>query len=60
PHAKQGRESSRALRPTERYVRGVLGDGLEAESVSVLNPGEDTVESFRAESSGVFEALAPL
>ena len=35
--------------PTERYVRGVLGDGLEAESVSVLNPGEDTVESFRAQ-----------
>ena len=46
--------------PTERYVRGVLGDGLEAESVSALNPGKDTVESFRAKSSGVFEALVPL
>jgi hypothetical protein len=45
--------------PTERYVHGVLSDRLEAESISVLEPGGISVEGLRAESDGVFEAVAP-
>jgi hypothetical protein len=45
--------------PTKRYVHGVLSDHLEAESISVLEPGGISVESLRAEYEGVFEAVAP-
>ena len=49
--------------PTGRYAHGVLGDGLEAETLTVLRPTRDGVRvssSFPAESGGVFEAVAPL
>lgn len=49
--------------PTARYVHGVLGDDLEAGSVSVLKPGgggyRESVR-IRPESGGVFEALSPV
>lgn len=46
--------------PTRRYDHGVLGDGLEAGSLSVLAPGTEVSGSIRPESGGVFEAVAPL
>lgn len=48
--------------PTDRYEHGVLGDGLEAETITVLRPtpdGAEVRESFEAASGGVFEGLAP-
>ena len=49
--------------PTERYDHAVLGDGVEADSMTLLRPGEE--ENLEAgtifpESGGVFEAVAPL
>lgn len=49
--------------PTDRYVNGVLGDGLEAGGIGVLGPGGGGYEldvEIQPESGGVFEALAPL
>lgn len=49
--------------PTERYNHGVLGDFLEAGSMTVLRPTPDgarVISSFPAESGGVFEGLAPM
>lgn len=49
--------------PTDRYVHGVLGDGLEAGEISVLGPGGGGYEldaKIQPESGGVFETLAPL
>lgn len=49
--------------PTDRYVHGVLGDGLEAGGIGVLGPGGGGYEldvEIQPESGGVFEALAPL
>ncbi|WP_053057716.1 hypothetical protein [Rubrobacter aplysinae] len=49
--------------PTARYEHGVLGDGLEAGSLTVIRPTPDgarVASSFGAESGGVFEGLAPL
>lgn len=49
--------------PTESYVHGVLGDEIEAESMTLLRPGEEqNLESgtiFPA-SGGVFEQISPL
>ncbi|CAN5798993.1 hypothetical protein BH23ACT11_BH23ACT11_19550 [soil metagenome] len=49
--------------PTERYDHGVLGDAIEANSITLLRPGDE--ESLEAgiiapESGGVFEQVAPL
>lgn len=49
--------------PTERYDHGVLGDAIEADSMTLLHPGEQ--EDFKAEtvfpaSGGVFEQISPL
>lgn len=49
--------------PTARYDHGVLGDGLEAGTITVLRPtteGARVSSSFPAESGGVFEDIAPL
>ncbi len=49
--------------PTDRYAHGVLGDDLEAGSITVLEPGEEGVETaghIFAESGGVFELVSPL
>lgn len=49
--------------PTARYVHGVIGDDLEAGSISVLKPGGGGYRvsaKIRPESGGVFEALSPL
>ncbi|HKH77372.1 MAG TPA: hypothetical protein VKA51_10485 [Rubrobacteraceae bacterium] len=49
--------------PTGRYDHGILGDGLEAGSLTVLRAGAGTPEvvgEVRPESGGVFESLAPL
>ncbi|WP_143528290.1 hypothetical protein [Rubrobacter xylanophilus] len=49
--------------PTRRYKHGVLGDGLEAKSITVLKPGREGYEiadRVRPESGGVFEGIAPL
>lgn len=49
--------------PTERYVHGVIGDGLEAANIGVLRPeggGYEQSGEVLPESGGVFEALAPL
>ncbi|MGB3633818.1 MAG: hypothetical protein WA982_07245, partial [Rubrobacteraceae bacterium] len=49
--------------PTERYDHGVLGDAIEADSLTLLRPGEE--ENLEAgtifpESGGVFEQISPL
>ena len=49
--------------PTERYDHGVLGDAIEADSITLLRPGEE--ENLEAgtifpASGGVFEQVAPL
>lgn len=49
--------------PTGRYDHGVLGDELEAATITVLRPSREGVRvssSFPAESGGVFESVAPL
>lgn len=49
--------------PTGRYAHGVLGDGLEAGSITVLEPGAvgpEVTGKVRPESGGVFELLAPM
>ncbi len=49
--------------PTSRYDHGVLGDDLEAESITVLRDSDDGFEAsvtLTPESGGVFEALSPL
>jgi hypothetical protein len=49
--------------PATRYDHGVLGDGLEASTLTVIRPTPDgarATSSFAAESGGVFEGLAPL
>ena len=49
--------------PTERYDHGVLGDAVEADSMTLLRPGEE--ENLEAgfvvpASGGVFEQISPL
>ena len=49
--------------PTTRYGRGLLGDELEAGSITVLDPergGYAVAGTVRPESGGVFETLAPM
>ena len=49
--------------PTTRYGRGLLGDELEAGSITVLDPergGYAVAGTVRPESGGVFETLSPL
>jgi len=49
--------------PTTRYDHGILGDDLEAGSITVLRPSAgdpEVVGEVRPESGGVFESLAPL
>lgn len=49
--------------PTSRIIHGVLGDNLEAGSITVLEPAGESFEPngpIRPESGGTFEALAPL
>lgn len=49
--------------PTGRYDHGVLGDDLEAGSITVLEPGiegPEVVGEVRPLSGGVFESLAPM
>lgn len=50
--------------PTERYAHGVLGDGVEAASITVADIGEDGEFVVRAEvspeSGGVFEEVSPM
>lgn len=49
--------------PTRRYVHGVVGDDLEAASITVLEPKDDGLEvagRVFAESGGVFELVSPL
>lgn len=50
-------------RPTDRYEHAVLGDALEADSITVLRPspeGARMLSSFPAASGGVFEGVAPM
>jgi hypothetical protein len=46
--------------PTRRYDHGVLGDGLEAGSLTVFGTGLEVSGRIRPASGGVFEAVAPL
>jgi len=49
--------------PTARYDHAVLGDRLEADTMTVLRPAPNGVRvssSFPAASGGVFEGVAPL
>lgn len=49
--------------PTRRYVHGVIGDDLEAGSISVLRPGGGGYQlsaEIQPESGGVFEGISPL
>ena len=49
--------------PTRRYVHGVVGDDLEADAITVLEPGDDDLRvagRVFAESGGVFELVSPL
>lgn len=49
--------------PTRRYVHGVVGDDLEAASITVLEPKDGGLEvagRVFAESGGVFELVSPL
>jgi hypothetical protein len=49
--------------PTRRYVHGVIGDDLEAEVITVLEPSKDGVgvaSRVAPESGGVFELVSPL
>lgn len=68
PDARFTRSPSGAVaflsEPTERYAHGVLGDGIEADSITVADIGEDGGVEVRAEivpeSGGVFEEVAPM
>ena len=49
--------------PTRRYVHGVVGDDLEADAITVLEPEDGGLEvagRVFAESGGVFELVLPL
>ncbi|MDQ3942929.1 MAG: hypothetical protein M3254_07475, partial [Actinomycetota bacterium] len=49
--------------PTDRYAHNVIGDDLEAESITILEPSEKSAEivgRILPESGGVFELIAPL
>ena len=49
--------------PTDRYAHAVLGDDLEAGSISVLEPSGESAEivsRILPESGGVFELISPL
>ncbi len=49
--------------PTERYAHNVIGDDLEAESIIILEPSEESAEivgRILPESGGVFELVSPL
>ncbi|CAN5680492.1 hypothetical protein BH24ACT20_BH24ACT20_12510 [soil metagenome] len=48
--------------PTDRYDHGVLGDAIEADSMTLLRPGEGALEAgfIAPASGGVFEQIAPL
>ncbi|MDP9478857.1 MAG: hypothetical protein M3R38_24785 [Actinomycetota bacterium] len=67
PDARAARASDGRLavltEPTGRYVHGVIGDDLEAESITVLEPtdaGLEVAGRLFAESGGVFELVSPL
>jgi len=48
--------------PSERYDHGVLGDGLEAESATLvaINPAPQVIAKISAASPAVFEGIAPI
>ncbi|MDP8939449.1 MAG: hypothetical protein M3N10_04000 [Actinomycetota bacterium] len=48
--------------PTERYAHGVLGDAVEADSITLLRPGGEALEAgvLPPVSGGVFEQISPL
>ena len=48
--------------PTERYDHGVLGDAVEADSMTLFRPGPKNLETgtINPASGGVFEQIAPL
>lgn len=67
PDARAVRSSSGEIAvltgPTSRYEHDVLGDGVEANTLTVLRPAPDglrTRESFEAASGGVFEEVSPM
>lgn len=67
PDARAVRSSSGEIAvltgPTDRYEHAVLGDGVEANTLTVLRPASDGLrvrESFEAASGGVFEAISPM
>ena len=67
PDARAVRSSSGEIAvltgPTERYEHAVLGDGIEANTLTVLRPASEGMrvrESFEAASGGVFEAISPM
>lgn len=58
-----GGDLAALTRPTDRYEHAVLGDALEADSITVLRPspeGARVLSSFPAASGGVFEGIAPM
>lgn len=67
PDARAVRSSSGEIAlltdPTDRYEHAVLGDGVEADTLTVLRPTSDGLrvrQSFEAESGGVFEEISPM
>ena len=67
PDARAVRSSSGEVAvltgPTTRYEHDVLGDGVEANTLTVLQPTPDGMrvrESFEAASGGVFEEISPM
>lgn len=67
PDARLARSADGAVaalsKPTARYEHGVLGDGLEAEAMTLLRPADEGYRvsgRIRPASGGVFETVAPL
>ncbi len=67
PDARAVRSSSGEIAvltgPTTRYEHAVLGDGVEADTLTVLRPDSDGLrvrQSFEAASGGVFEEISPM
>ena len=46
--------------PTDRYAHGVLGDTLEAASLTVLDPAGQSIDQVVGFDSAVIEGLAPM
>jgi hypothetical protein len=58
-----GGDLAALTQPTDRYEHAVLGDALEADSITVLRPSPEearVLSSFPAASGGVFEGVAPM